>query len=315
MLKTFPLKDIYLGKKKVRITTLEDEANLITPPTELVPELENLRKLCDEAYEKKKTREFPVRMDETSYRAALLRAQEDDIFVLRRMPSTTPRLETIGIHEYMVELLLTKGLTGLIVVAGAYGHGKTTTASSIISSRLAKNGGVAVTIEDPPEMPLEGDHGEGTCYQTWVSQGEFGESCRMAARWAPNIIFLGEVRDQETALEALKASINGRLVICTTHADSVSLAIERMYSLASGNAGLSEDYSSLLANGLTCVIHQTLEGDPKSKAPRLNFLWVGNNEEYEDAQGIRSNIRLRKWEQIENSVKQQKNKILFNKGL
>jgi type II secretory ATPase GspE/PulE/Tfp pilus assembly ATPase PilB-like protein len=51
----------------------------------------------------------------------------------------------------------------------------------------------------------------GVCYQTWVDQGEFGDMCRKTARYAPNIIFLGEVRDSETASEALRASINGAI--------------------------------------------------------------------------------------------------------
>ena len=128
-------------------------------------------------------------------------------------------------------------------------------------------------------MALEGHHGNGICYQTWVEQGGFGAEIRKAARWSPSVIFLGEVRDGESATEALRASINGRLVICTTHAASVTMAIERIYSLANASAGSSEDVASLLANGLTAVLHQRLETNANGvKHPKLQFLWVGEND-------------------------------------
>lgn len=214
-------------------------------------------------------------------------------------------LDSLNIHMGYVEMLMRPKLSGLIIVSGAFGQGKTTTASAIIASRLKKFGGVGITIEDPPEMPLEGRHGDGQCYQTWVNQGEFGHACRKAARWTPSIIFLGEVRDQETAMEALRASINGRLVICTIHSDSVPMAIERIYALAKGDSGSAEDNSSLLANGLLCVVHQRLENEPKT--PKIEFLWLGD----QDAQGIRNNIRSRRWEQIASEVKLQLNNMLI----
>jgi len=309
LLKDYALKDIYLGKAGALFTGVPGTNDPIPAPAVYEKELSEIRDLCMNAFNKDSKDEFSIRHAEIAYRVALLQSLEDTVFVLRRMPNVALNLSQIDIHPNYIELLMTKGLTGLIIVAGAYGQGKTTTASAIIKSRLNEQGGVAITIEDPPEMPLEGPHGEGFCYQTWVDQGGFANACRKAARWAPSIIFLGEVRDQETALEALKASINGRLVICTTHADSVSTAIERIYSLASGSNSGSEDYSSLLANGLTCVIHQELIGEPK--APKLNFLWISS--ESEDS-GIRNNIRLRKWEQIENQVIFQKNKMFFNPG-
>jgi len=146
------------------------------------------------------------------------------------------------------------------------------------------------------------------CYQTWVDRGQFGDATRRTARYAPSIIFLGEVRDAETASEVLRASINGRLVVCTIHADSVPLAIERLYSLANGVAGTSEDTSSLLAGGLLCVLHQRLEGDGEVKVPRTEFLWMGDG----DSHGVRNTIRQRKFEQVQNEVTLQKNRMVMS---
>lgn len=98
------------------------------------------------------------------------------VHVLRRMPSTIPSPEELSIHPAYVDMLLKPGLNGLVVVAGAFGHGKTTTASSMIAARLQKFGGIGVTIEDPPEMPLQGNHGEGVCFQTEAEHGKFGDT-------------------------------------------------------------------------------------------------------------------------------------------
>jgi twitching motility protein PilT len=218
-------------------------------------------------------------------------------------------LEDLNIHPSYINHLMEPHLSGLIVIAGAFGQGKTTTASALIAARLRRYGGVAVTIEDPPEMPLEGFHKEGVCYQTWVDQGEFGNSCRKAARYAPSIIFLGEVRDPESATEALRASINGRLVICTTHADSVTMAIERMSSLANGMGAASDDIASLLANGLLCVMHQKLEGG-MTKRPKVEFLWLGGTDA--ENRGVRHTIRLKKFDHLGSEITLQLNRMLMN---
>ena len=206
------------------------------------------------------------------------------------------------------ESVMQPKLSGLVVVAGSFGQGKTTTASSIVASRLKQYGGVGVTIEDPPEMPLEGAHGKGVCYQTWVAQGGFGAGCRQAARWAPSIIFLGEVRDEQAASEALRASINGGLVVCTTHADSVTMAIERLYALASGSGGNPDDIASLLAGGLLCVLHQKLEGQPRR--PKIEFLWLGD----QDNIGVRGMLRNRRFEQIQSEISMQVNRMLSKRN-
>lgn len=304
MLKDIDLKDIYLGTKDAWLAGVPGTNDPIPAPEDCLQELAELRKLCEETVEETPREEFAIRHNETAYRVSVLVSMTDTVYVLRRFPSKVPHLDELNIHSRYVENFMRPSLSGLIVISGAFGQGKTTTASSIVSSRLEKFGGVAITIEDPPEMPLEGKHGEGVCYQTWVGQGGFGDACRKAARWAPSIIFLGEVRDAESAAEALRASINGRLVICTTHADSVPMAIERMYSLANGTVGSPEDTSSLLANGLLCVMHQKLEGDVKR--PKLEFLWMGDDE----TQGVRNTIRLRKFDQINNEITYQLNKLL-----
>lgn len=304
MLKDIELKDIYLGREDSWLSGVSGTSDPIPAPEHCLEELRELRQKCDKFSASTSRDEFAVRHNDTAYRVSILKSLGDSVYVLRRFPPFVPAIETLGIHQRYIARLMQPGISGLIIIAGAFGQGKTTTASSIIASRLSRFGGVAITIEDPPEMPLEGKHGEGVCYQTWADSGHFGKAVRKCARFAPSIIFLGEVRDAETAAEALRASINGRLVICTTHADSAPMAIERLYSLANGVAGNSEDTASLLAGGLLCVLHQRLEGEPKH--PKVEFLWLGD----EDSHGVRNTIRQRRFDQIASEITLQLNRMI-----
>jgi Tfp pilus assembly pilus retraction ATPase PilT len=304
MLSSLPFNDLYLGQDQSWFAGLQGESQLVPAPAELLPELAALRSLCLRNQDNTSRDEFTIRHQNMAYRASVIRSISDVVFVLRRLPVSVPSIMELNIHPGLLEQILRPNITGLIVIAGAFGQGKTTTASALIKERLTRYGGVAITIEDPPELPLEGPHGNGVCYQTWVDQGEFGDMCRKTARYAPNIIFLGEVRDSETASEALRASINGRLVICTTHADSVPMSIERLYTLANGTLGTSEDVASLLANGLLCIMHQTLEGEPKR--PRIESLWLGD----EENQGVRHMIRQRRFDHVSSEIHLQRNRLL-----
>lgn len=308
MLKDIRPKDIYIGKNKSWISGISGDSDPIAAPAEYREEIDELRQLCDQTRIGSSREEFAIRHNGCSYRVSMLNSLSDSVYVLRYMADSVPTLEDLNIHPGYVSQLLQPNLSGLVVIAGAFGQGKTTTASSLISSRLRKYGGVAITIEDPPELPLEGSHGTGICYQTWVDQGEFGDACRKTSRYTPNIIFIGEVRDSEAASEALRASINGRLVICTVHADNVAMAVERLYSLANGTVGSSEDTASLLSGGLLCVMHQQLEG--KLRRPKIEFLWVGG----EESHGLRNIIRLRRFDQIGSEITLQLNRLLMAGG-
>lgn len=310
-LRDLEFSDVYLGREASWLAGVPMKLDPVPAPPGCAAELAELRERCDRYAEDTKKEEFTVRAAGITYRVALLRSLTETVYVLRRFPAEVPDLTSLGIHPRYVERLMSAHLTGLVVVAGAYGQGKTTTASSLIAARLGRFGGVAITIEDPPEMPLEGRRGEGVCYQTWVEQHGFAHACRQAARWAPSIIFLGEVRDADSAAEALRASINGRLVICTTHAESIGLGVERLFALANGAAGTSEDVASLLSSGLTAVLHQKLEPDAKgARRPKTGFLWMGDDA----SRGVRNTIRQRRFDQIENEVQLQLNRALMERS-
>ncbi|OJY94459.1 MAG: hypothetical protein BGP25_05565 [Lysobacterales bacterium 63-13] len=198
------------------------------------------------------------------------------LLCLRRHPTVCPRLEDLNLPKFWGELLMQARLLkgGLILVAAVTGQGKSTTIAGTVRSRLEKFAGFCRSIEDPPELPLHGTHGDGICIQTPVDakhgRDGFAEALRSALRSFPalpsggTICVVGEVRDAETAAVLLQAAVNGHLVIATVHANDINTACSRIASLASG--AMPELMArELLASGLVYAIHQTLTFDVEAE--------------------------------------------------
>lgn len=135
---------------------------------------------------------------------------------------------------------------GLILSTGPTGSGKTTTLYSALMKINNPNINV-MTIEDPIEHIIP------TVRQTAVNPKAgltFGNALRSAMRQDPDVILVGEIRDQETAELALRASITGHLVLSTLHTNDSASAINRMHDL-----GVN---TSILATTLSMVVGQRL---------------------------------------------------------
>lgn len=308
-LKETTFSDVYLGKDGAWLSGVPGTLDPIASPPDDIDEVLSLRKACEAYLVANPEREdFAIRHCDISYRASVMVTISETVFVLRRLSDKVKSIAELGIPPLLVEMMMKPRMTGLFIVSGAFGQGKTTTAASLVAARIGLHGGVAVTIEEPPEMPLHGRHGEGVCYQTWVQRGGFAHACRQAARWAPSIIFIGEIRDAETAVEALRASINGKLVICTAHADNCAMAIERVFNLANGEGGSADDVLGMLATGLTAVLHQRLENAGSRRNLMLEPLFMTD----EDGPGARSIIRQKKFDQLKSVIQLQKNRLIVS---
>ncbi len=184
----------------------------------------------------------------------------------RKMPKNTPDIYDLGLPEPVVKYLV--GLapeSGLILMGGPTGMGKTTTCSALIKKYLENEGGFLYTVEDPPEMPLDGlyaakNGGLGLCKQTPIENERWGDGLKSALRSKPRYILVGEIRTPETASQALRAATSGHLVISTIHANSVEDALNSVIKYATA-AGLQESLAAdLLGRGILAVVHQKLEG-------------------------------------------------------
>jgi len=135
---------------------------------------------------------------------------------------------------------------GLILITGPTGSGKTTTLYSSLS-HLNQGDKKIVTAEDPVEYHLDGI----TQYQVNNFIGNtFAEYTRRFLRKDPDIILVGEIRDDETAISCIRAAMTGHLVFSTLHTNDAVSVVQRLRDL-----GLD---SSSLADALLCVIQQRL---------------------------------------------------------
>jgi len=135
---------------------------------------------------------------------------------------------------------------GIILVTGATGTGKSTTTYSILQ-RLNKEETNIITVEDPIEMNIEGVNQVQVNSEIGMT---FAAALRSILRQDPNIILIGEIRDDETAQIAVRASITGHLVLSTVHTNNSLATIERLIDMD------VERY--LLSTALSGIISQRL---------------------------------------------------------
>ena len=201
------------------------------------------------------------------------------MFCMRKMPKKVPDLMSLGYPIQVVNYLSSLGnASGLILLGGATGSGKTTTISSLLREYLIRNGGFAYTIEDPFEMPLDGEYKAlngsiGLCKQTQPINDDWGASLRSALRSRPRYIMVGEIRTPEAASECLRAATSGHLVLSTIHANNVTDALDAIVKHASAGEMSEELAFDLLSRGILGVIHQTLIGSGQ-KRPVVQYLFA-----------------------------------------
>jgi len=176
-----------------------------------------------------------------------------------------PSLKNLGFSEIALENLdyLRKCASGIIVISGPTGHGKSTTLQRTMLNTVSECKGEKniLTIEDPPEYPIPG------VKQIPITLGEkksddedydklrsrlFGKAIRAALRSDPDIIMIGEIRDEAAAGLAIKAAISGHLVWTTLHANSAMSCLIRLGDLGVQNFFLGD---ASVFRGLT---HQRL---------------------------------------------------------
>lgn len=297
--------DLYLGHPFLqdRVSDVPGAAvNPLPAGPALREDLERLTEACvAERARSADAAQFKVSYDDACYRVSTMPARGGDVFVVRRIASAVYSLAELGIPQAYIRRMMTRGLSGLFVVSGPLKSGKTMTAGALLRDRLGAHGGVAVTGENPIELPLEGVHGHGLCFQTVLpgAPGALAEAMRNIMRWRAGTILIGEIRDEESATELLKASFNGYLVITTMLAEDVVQTVTRLNALLSERRGPG-NARALLADGLLGVLHQQMLRGARH-APKLEteFLFL------KDAPATREVLRKGEFALLTTAIRQQ----------
>ncbi len=232
-------------------------------------DLEDFHKVLEQGYTGMSS--YAVRFAGDSYRVERVNTVDGLQYNCRKMPTTTPEIETLGFAPSVVKHLTSLSrASGLLLFAGPTGQGKTTTVSALMKRFLDTDGGFLYTIEDPPEMPLSGIYhskngGLGLCKQVPVENDQWGAGLRSALRSKPRYILVGEIRTPETASQCLVAATSGHLVLSTIHANGVEDALNSMIKYAASTGLDNSLVADLLARGILGVVHQRLEGTTKLK--------------------------------------------------
>lgn len=146
--------------------------------------------------------------------------------VLRKIETDIPTHEQLNLPPILLDICMEK--KGIVIFVGGTGTGKSTTLASLISYRNHNSSGHIITIEDPVEFV----HQHGGCI---ITQREVGvdtlnweNALKSTLRQAPDVILLGEIRDQETMEHAIAMAETGHLVFATLHANNANQAMDRV---------------------------------------------------------------------------------------
>jgi pilus retraction protein PilT len=171
---------------------------------------------------------FTLTGTEQRFRGNVFFQQGEYSIVLRRLWKAIPSFEELHIPPILKKVALER--SGIILIAGTVGTGKTTTINAMIDYMNRNTNRHIITIEDPVEYL----HKDNQCI---INQREIGQDApdfrsalRYVVRQSPDVIVIGEMRDAETFNFALSASEVGRLVISTIHAKSVNQIFDRILS-------------------------------------------------------------------------------------
>jgi type II secretory ATPase GspE/PulE/Tfp pilus assembly ATPase PilB-like protein len=223
--------------------------------------------------------------EEISIRASLIPGAYGESIVMRILDpkSIQVKLEEIGIEPYLFSVIqeeITKP-NGMILVTGPTGSGKTTTLYAFLRKIYSPEIKI-ITIEDPIEYHLTGI----TQTQTNDQKGyTFAEGLRSALRQDPDVVMVGEIRDQETAETAVQSALTGHIVFSTLHTNNAAGVIPRLIDLGVNPKILVSALSLSIAQRLVrklCVFCKKEQAPTEAEKNAIKLILAGMKTEEKD---------------------------------
>jgi type IV pilus assembly protein PilB len=160
----------------------------------------------------------------------------DVVMRLFNMDASRYTLDKLGLQDderAVIDEIISKP-TGLVMVVGPTGSGKTTTLYSVLNT-LNNDERKIITVEDPVEYQFPGIVQIPVHASEGGNDSRFADKLRAILRLDPDIVMVGEIRDNDTAHTALQAALTGHLVLSTFHASSASAALTRLQDVIGQN--------------------------------------------------------------------------------
>ena len=160
------------------------------------------------------------------FRVNVFMQQQRVGMVLRTITTKIPDFDAMGFPQILKDVVMTS--RGLVILAGGTGSGKSTTLAALIGYRNQNSYGHIITIEDPVEYVHEPINCLITHREVGVDTENWHNALKNTLRQAPDVILIGEIRDQETMEHAVAFAETGHLCLATLHANSANQAIDRI---------------------------------------------------------------------------------------
>ncbi len=172
---------------------------------------------------------FAIATDEGRFRISAFWQRDKAGMVIRRIVTVIPEVADLGLPPVLTDMIMAK--KGLVLFVGGTGTGKSTSLAALIGYRNRNQKGHILTIEDPIEFVHEHQKSIVTQREVGLDTETFEAALKSSLRQAPDVILIGEIRDQETMEYALSFAETGHLCVATLHANNANQALDRIMHL------------------------------------------------------------------------------------